>query len=1628
MNTPIKINIDVSFLEPYRLIEWFEKEKRETEKKYLRGQTFAKWHGDNKKGRPYITGTLLRSTVLRSAEKLISLNSEWKSRCCDGYFETDNKNIQPKFRRKRPSIKRKDKRECTTNKLCPLCILTGVFDKAGKGEDAKKDIKNHHVHFSNLNLSVKGNFDISEVATSRTLNRVDRDTGKAQDYFKIWEVEDKKFWHYTGTITINNDGARELLEDSLKFVDKLCGALCRIEIINKDESKSPDEHNRIYQPNENQETRIIEVADKIISAFENQGKLEKVRTLADTIRMMSLKELEVKKLKDDNQFDIIDNLPKGKEDNKGHFIWDIKVAGLPLRTFLKECRLEQEDNQVSFFKSLGQKLYEKLKAKQGKVTESFRALGESEYYSEQNPVDFNLTTVPEEEIKEFIVTGKLRSETPFYVGVDSKDGEQTSSQILLTRDGKYRIPRSTLRGALRMDLRTAFDTGCEVKLGGDAPCDCPVCLVMRNVTIMDKRSEYSHPPEIRNRIRMNPYTSTTDEGALFDMEVGPEGLEFGFVLRYRGSDIPRQLYSVLRYWREGKAFFGGSTSTGKGRFSLNNLKIFKWNLSGQALSAYLEDYGYRGAEDEMLGNANGGSSDYFRTYFPDNEEEQKLLQPYKDYLKPRWKKVTYQLEFKAPLLTADPIAALLDVENHDTVAFEKIVLKENEDIEMIPAIKGETIRGIIRKAVGKRNGDLEKEHEDCQCSLCRIFGSEHEISKIRFEDLTPINGTTKKKIDHVAIDRFHGGAEDAMKFDTFPIAASPREPLILEGNIWLSTDIKDEDIDKIKMALSEVSYGLHPIGGKSGTGYGWVTNLLIKADQDFELPKPLKAESAEESGIDYPKIDLKIDPEAVYYPHYFLKPGSKVERQENPDSNTSEVIGHERWDPDLLSGKISCSLKTLTPLIIPDTVEKSEDENGYEEDDIGHKSYKFFRINGEELIPGSEIRGMISNVYEALTNSCFRILDESKYLSWRMKPEEFVGEKGKNNSYKAGRVIKEDGQLKIVEAEESIRLPLYDDENLINDILKPTNEILNQRNGENRWKNALKANRVIADTAAKNRKFLNDHPNKPELLKGKIKIKFNEKIVFQIENKKTGKITIIDKVAILNDQGPYEGYIKLTGANNAEVENYGNTDNNFDDNLDPFDDNWNPMDLNISLNTAYKLKASKNQFYPRPILQFIKDKKEYTVTKRCERIFYKQNNSKKYFVSKLAEEQYDAIRKTYEENKKELADQFTTIINNDLAEEDLVYFRLDSDKKVDAIIPVSISRKASKIPLGKKLDDNFRPCEREWIEDFEMPTELKADSFKKYFLRHPDGYCPACRLFGTTYYRGRVRFGFAHLSYEPIWIDYTKKYMEEAKKVVKLIIPMVPLMKLKMRDNQNSMTLPLLERPRPTWSIPDDNFDIPGRKFYIHHNGWGRIVYESVKGEFAPTKNNRTVEPLGEGNEFRFEVFFENLKPEELGLLLYCLELESGMAHKLGMGKPLGFGSVDIKVENLETYSFEKDKLKINSEKDKNTYVNLGLKSLSKENEWAEIEHIKQLRYLLKIPEISPRVEYPVLNAKDEKINGYSYEQVKDKEEKKDGKVLGAEEIKQNHEKRINKLITPWFSWIDKVKTVNKTTETDSRK
>ena len=121
-------------------------------------------------------------------------------------------------------------------------------------------------------------------------------------------------------------------------------------------------------------------------------------------------------------------------------------------------------------------------------------------------------------------------------------------------------------------------------------------------------------------------------------------------------------------------------------------------------------------------------------------------------------------------------------------------------------------------------------------------------------------------------------------------------------------------------------------------------------------------------------------------------------------------------DKDVHTGVIEYTIRTKTPLFIPN----SSNMNTYDKD-ATDKALDFFSYDSlkgktnyreyhEPVIPGSELRGMVRSIYEAITKSCMSVLNSEE------RPAKRTGE-----IFKPGLIYRDrDGLLSLVEAEDCL--------------------------------------------------------------------------------------------------------------------------------------------------------------------------------------------------------------------------------------------------------------------------------------------------------------------------------------------------------------------------------------------------------------------------------------------------------------------------------------------------------------------------------------------------------------------------------------------------------------------------------
>lgn len=108
-----------------------------------------------------------------------------------------------------------------------------------------------------------------------------------------------------------------------------------------------------------------------------------------------------------------------------------------------------------------------------------------------------------------------------------------------------------------------------------------------------------------------------------------------------------------------------------------------------------------------------------------------------------------------------------------------------------------------------------------------------------------------------------------------------------------------------------------------------------------------------------------------------------------------------------------------------------------------------------------------------------------------------------------------------------------------------------------------------------------------------------------------------------------------------------------------------------------------------------------------------------------------------------------------------------------------------------------------------------------------------------------------------------------------------------------------------TTYLDGDHTTIRGHKLYWHRwdddhdisqirDGQDRDLLNELRNENPKDTQHTVIRPVKTGIRFAGRIRFENLTALELGVLLHAVQLPEGCCHRIGMGKPLGLGSVRI--------------------------------------------------------------------------------------------------------------------------------------
>ncbi len=257
-----------------------------------------------------------------------------------------------------------------------------------------------------------------------------------------------------------------------------------------------------------------------------------------------------------------------------------------------------------------------------------------------------------------------------------------------------------------------------------------------------------------------------------------------------------------------------------------------------------------------------------------------------------------------------------------------------------------------------------------------------------------------------------------------------------------------------------------------------------------------------------------------------------------------------------------------------------------------------------------------------------------------------------------------------------------------------------------------------------------------------------------------------------------------------------------------------------------------------------------------------------------------------------------------LADEAIKGYESD-DTRSEAVIDILKSLKK-----GKIVDGNEKPIGKVNIpSQLGVPVFYRTDGGKAISFGHARYHrVPYTRSIGDHIIQEKINdpdfsetiFGTldhpSKVFFEDCYLDGDAVYDLSEPQMPKVLSSPKPTTYQHYLEQPDINTTP--SHPKK-WS--DKDVPIRGYKNYWHRhtssltNDQNTWIEAGKESKSNPDKIN----PLSVNSTFTGRIRFENLTNEELGALLIAIELPDGLGHKLGMGKPLGLGSVLISTNKV---------------------------------------------------------------------------------------------------------------------------------
>ena len=616
-------------------------------------------------------------------------------------------------------------------------------------------------------------------------------------------------------------------------------------------------------------------------------------------------------------------------------------------------------------------------------------------------------------------------------------------------------------------------------------------------------------------------------------------------------------------------------------------------------------------------------------------------------------------------------------------------------------------------------------------------------------------------------------------------------------------------------------------------------SFQVDFEEDGDLVLKLREAGNPWQEVSTPKV---VNSNVFHNPYNFVPALSRDEKLgELGELGDRKPKGHGRYIPDLWTGRIAVKLTTVTPLLIPNVAEMTEDNNG-------HKTFPVrLGADGKPYLPPTSIKGMLRSVYEAVTNSRLSVFESHDHLL-------------------AYRLPAKEGLTMIPARIKDSQVCLYPGTSRISSSGKPEYGDPMYAAWLRRWDRNSTNLDSRATTFAHNNQL-------PE---------HGKRVKFWGEKFAKGKIFTYWKVRKVV---PYD---KDLGQQPHATSSSGYGQHK-------------PTGEQMRQFEGYVCVTNKN----------IKNKHD-------ERIFFATDNEIKIPLSEKMKKRWSQLIESYQDNADfknglpcpaalgDTACWSRQVAGGDsekqLDDGTLCYARVSEDGLIRDLYPVMISRGLYELSPSEIIHPSLKP----------------ATAFCQL--------SPADRVFGWVKQQGKGSYK-GHLRVHSVAClqeDAIDDFGDETATVPLAILGQPKPEQARFYSADDDRGTPLEDGSNKAEGYKYDDQTLRGRKVYPHHTGLPANYWNAPTEDRTQTANgghyqeyrrprkdasenldkqNRSIKGwVKPETEFEFDVDISNLSPVELGALLWLLASPEIHYHRLGSGKPLGFGSVwlDINWEKTD--------------------------------------------------------------------------------------------------------------------------------